>query len=150
MATEIFDNLPTFPGIDVSRRTTLKAAIALVTGSALGVLDRLANFSPASATVGSEHTSCAGYDNWSGYDNNQSLCVGGTYGGSYCGSDGWFKSITGPNFKYYPTAICGEGSYGKRNAWRWKSGYTYRCADGYFQSPLGATPVFRICAAYLF
>ena len=30
----------------------------------------------AGATVGSEYTTCAGYENWSGYNNNTLVCVG--------------------------------------------------------------------------
>ncbi|MDI6103049.1 hypothetical protein QLQ12_30985 [Actinoplanes sp. NEAU-A12] len=99
----------------------------------------------AFASVGTEHTNCAGYSGWDGYNNNTKLCVGGAYSRDYCGGDGWFLRYSGTCFNSGPAVACGEGVT-KRNAWRWPhSGRTYRCADGYQQS-CGSSSVFRICS----
>ncbi|MEU7894081.1 hypothetical protein AB0B45_14590 [Nonomuraea sp. NPDC049152] len=116
-----------------SRRTMLKGVGVLGGALALNVLSVLPPFKTreANAAVGSEWLHCAGYNNWSGYDNNSKLCVGGTYSRSYCGADGWFKRSSGTCYNSYAVVACGTGSYGKKNAWRWThSGTPYRCADG--------------------
>ncbi|WP_327589210.1 hypothetical protein OHA25_21000 [Nonomuraea sp. NBC_00507] len=116
-----------------SRRTMMKSIVALGGALALNVVSALPPGRPksASAAVGTEHLNCAGYNNYSGYNNNTKACVGFTYSRSYCGSDGWFIRSSGTCYNSYPISICGEGSYSNRNAWRWThSGTPYRCADG--------------------
>lgn len=136
----------------VGRRQLLRSGLAIASVVALNAVGRVPGFRlpRAYATVGTEHLNCAGYSTWAGYDNNTQLCVGGTYGSSYCGSDGWFKNSTvGGTTYYYPIVICGEGVT-DRNAWRWTHSVAgtsrqYRCADGMMRLSSGAY-AFRICA----
>jgi hypothetical protein len=130
-----------------SRRTMFKSAGALGGALALNVLSALppGKGNTASAAVGTEHTSCAGYNNWAGYDDNTKVCVGAPYSRSYCGSDGWYIRGSGTCWNAYPVSVCGTGSYSTKNAWRWtKSGTPYRCADGK-TAVCGAT-YFQICS----
>lgn len=140
----------------VSRRHFVKGAIALGGALSLNGLQILSGVKlrPAGATVGSEYTTCAGYENWSGYNNNTLVCVGGSYSYIYCGSDGWFKNgyFDGGYTFYSPRAFCGNG-LPARNAWRWSHGtYRYRCADGYFwywSSGRWVGPQFKICSQWI-
>jgi hypothetical protein len=127
-----------------SRRTVFKAVGVLGGAFALNLLGALppARIGSASAAVGSEWlTGCGGYS----YADNLT-CTGGTYAQSYCGSDGWFRTDGGLTYQYYPITICGGGSYGAKNAWRWtRSGVPNRCADGHlWLSSVGTS--FYICA----
>ena len=134
----------------LTRRRFIRSAIVLGGAAALGVLDFVGSLggTRAAATVGSEHAHCAGYDGWSGYNNNTAKCVGGYYSSFYCGSDKWFKNGLFGSTQYTPVKACGDGSWSddKRNAWRWThSGTPYRCADGVVCSSQQC--VFRICSA---
>lgn len=136
-----------------SRRTALKGTMALGGALAFNVLGAVPTswLPKAVATVGSEWTgdACAGYSGWSGYNNNTKICVGGTYGSSYCGTDGWFLNYRSPSWSSWPVVVCGTGGYSYRNAWRWPyGGRWYRCADGR-QQVTGQASVFRICSKQL-
>ncbi|GLW98868.1 hypothetical protein [Microtetraspora sp. NBRC 16547] len=128
-----------------SRRTIFKTAGVLGGALALNVLSALpGRNNSAQAVVGDEYTHCAGYNNWSGYNNDTKICVGGTYSKSYCGGDGWFLRSSGTCWNSYAIKACGDG-YTARNAWRWTfSGTPYRCADGNIASCGGTS--FYICA----
>jgi hypothetical protein len=131
-----------------SRRTMFKSAGALGGALAINILSALppSKGNTASANVGTEHLSCAGYNNWAGYDNNTKICVGGAYSRSYCGGDGWFLRGSGTCWNSYAISICGTGSYAHRNAWRWTySGTPYRCADGE-TATCGGSVYFNICS----
>ena len=111
---------------------------------------------PAAATVGSEYANhCAGYDNWTGYNNNTLACVGAPYSYIYCGTDGWFKNgyFNNSTTFYSPLKICGTGVYSARNAWRWSYGANrFRCADGnywYKSSGVWRGPFLRICSQWV-
>lgn len=129
-----------------SRRTVFKTMGVLGGALALNVLSALpGRNNSALAVAGNEYTNCAGFNNWAGYDNNTKVCVGGTYGRSYCGSDGWFLRASGTCYNSYAIKACGAGSLTDRNAWRWThSGTPYRCADGNVAT-CGGTQ-FRICS----
>jgi len=136
-----------------SRRAALKGTVAVGGALAVNILGAVPTswLPKAVARVGTEWTgdACAGYSNWSGYDNNTKICVGGTYGSSYCGTDGWFLSYSSPSWNSWPVSVCGAGSYSERNAWRWPyGGRWYRCADGR-QQVTGQSSVFRICSKQL-
>ena len=131
-----------------TRRRFIRSATVLGGSMALGVLDVVGSLGAriAAATVGDEYTSCANYDDWPGYNNNTLICVGGTYGGGYCGSDKWFKDGLFGGTQYIPIKACGTGGLTAKNAWRWThSGTQYRCADGMVCSSQQC--VFRICSA---
>ncbi|MFF5213470.1 hypothetical protein [Streptosporangium sp. NPDC000396] len=139
---------PSFEKARATRRTVLKSVGALGGALALNVVGALpfGGAKPAEASVGTEWYDCAGYNNWSGYDNNTTWCVGGPYSRDYCGGDGWFLRLSMTCFVSGPTVACGTGSYSHKNAWRWThNGTPYRCADGYQQS-CGSSSVFRICS----
>lgn len=131
-----------------SRRTMFKTAGALGGALAINILSALppGRGTTASAVVGNEYTSCAGYGEWPGYDNNKQACVGAPYSRNNCGSDGWFQVESGGAcYSSYPIKACGDGSLTKRNAWRWTHSSTpYRCADGIIDN-CGARD-FRICS----
>lgn len=135
----------------------MQGTIAIGGALALNGLQALSGVrvKPASAAVGTEYTNCANYDNWSGYNNNTLVCVGGPYSYIYCGSDGWFKNGYFDNgYTYYsPQKFCGAGGLAARNAWRWSYGaYRYRCCDGYFwvyQNGAWNGPTFKICSQWI-
>jgi len=130
-----------------SRRTMFKSAGALGGALAINILSSLppGKGTTASATVGTEYTSCAGYDSSAGYNNNTKICVGAAYSRSYCGSDGWFLRGSGTCWNSYAIKACGAGGLADRNAWRWThSGTRYRCADGE-TATCGGT-YFNICS----
>lgn len=139
----------------ISRRRILQSIGVIGGGLALNGLGWFSgiNLRSASATVGTEHTNCAGYDNWNGYNNNAALCVGGTYSSIYCGTDGWFKNGTFGSTQYRPVSACGAVPYVLRNAWRWRhASVNYRCADGnirYYSNGAWSAWMFRICAKRL-
>lgn len=140
--------LSRLPRRRLSRRTALKGAMTLGGALALNVLGAVptSRLRKAAAVAGNEYFNCAGYDSWSGYNNNTKICVGGTYGSNYCGGDGWFLNYYSPSFSSWPIKACGAGSLTDYNAWRWPhSGATYRCADG-MQQVTGQSAVFRICS----
>lgn len=146
---------PERPKRSVSRRRFMQGALAVGGALSLNGLQILSGIKlrPAAAAVGSEYLDCANYGNWSGYNNNTLVCVGGAYSYIYCGTDGWFKNgyfDNGYTF-YTPIAACGHG-LPKRNAWRWPHGaYRYRCADGNFwyyrNGWIG--PQFKICSQWI-
>ncbi|MFD1939567.1 MULTISPECIES: hypothetical protein [Nonomuraea] len=130
-----------------SRRTMFKSIGVLGGALALNIVSALppSRANRAEAAVGNEYTNCAGYDNFSGYNDNSKICVGAPYSKSHCGGDGWFLRGSGTCWNSYATKACGNGMT-KRNAWRWKFGSTpYRCADGYVATCDGST-VLRICS----
>ena len=139
----------------VSRRRFMQGALAVGGALSLNGLQVLSGVKlrPATAAVGSEYLDCANYGNWSGYNNNTLVCVGGAYSYIYCGSDGWFKNgyfDNGYTF-YTPIAACGNG-LPKRNAWRWPHGsYRYRCADGnfWYYNNGWIGPQFKICSQWI-
>ena len=121
------------PKVQTSRRTALKGVMTLGGALAFTVLGAVKMPKAAFAVVGSEWTgdACAGYSNWSGYNNNTQICVGAPYSSSYCGTDGWFLSYSSASYNTWPVSVCGTGGYSYRNAWRWPyGGRWYRCADG--------------------
>jgi hypothetical protein len=131
----------------LSRRRILQATAGLGGALALNVLGWLppARLRSARANVGTEHLTCANYDNWSGYNNNTTICVGAPYSRQYCGADGWFLNYHDTFLSSGPVTICGNG-IPARNAWRWTfSGTPYRCADGIQQVRGGSAQLF-ICA----
>lgn len=127
----------TAPG--TGRRRFLQVGLALGGALALNGLQALSGvrLKPAGATVGTEHTNCAGYDATGGYVDNSVVCVGPPYSYIYCGSDGWFKDgyFDGGTSHYKPVVHCGNGyNVSFKNAWRWSYGSNrYRCADGVFR-----------------
>lgn len=129
-----------------SRRTVLAGAGALFSATAFTVVTGV-RARPAGAAAGTEYQHCAGYDGWKEYSSNTDPCVGGEYGSSWCGTDGWFKRSSGTCFNQWPYPICGsDNGYAGRNAWRWNhNGTPYRCADGVIQV-CGSDPVLRICS----
>ncbi len=130
----------------VSRRGMIKGSLGALAGAAaLSVVDVFATDKKVAAVAGDQYPNCAGYDNWSGYNNNSQACVGAPYSLWYCGSDGWFKSGWGGGYYWQAVKACGAGSRTKRNAWLWNhDGSTYRCADG-TRTTYGSSPQFLIC-----
>lgn len=140
-----------------SRRRFVQVGMALGGALALNGLQVISGvkLKPAGATVGTEYTSCANYDSWSGYNNNSLVCVGGPYSYIYCGSDGWFKNgyFDNGNTQYWPVKACGTGGLAARNAWRWSHApHRYRCCDGYFRyrsNGVWTSPMFKICSQWI-
>ncbi|MFE3453039.1 hypothetical protein ACFXJ8_29365 [Nonomuraea sp. NPDC059194] len=130
-----------------SRRTVFKSLGVLGGALALNIVSALPpnRVRSAEAVAGNEYTNCAGYNNFTGYNNNSKACVGAPYSRSYCGADGWFKRGSGTCWNSYAVKACGNGMT-KRNAWRWTHGGTpYRCADGHIATCDGSNTLY-ICS----
>lgn len=128
-----------------SRRRILSGALALASTTAFALI---AGGRSSRVSAATEYFHCAGYDNFKGYSDNSSPCVGAEYSRTYCDTRGWFANRTGTCYSQWPIVLCGDGNgYAPANAWRWTHGGTpYRCADGHVQTCGGGGPVLRICS----